>query len=195
MISASFSAVSGVVSAGLSTTVFPVASAGAIFHAAISSGKFHGMICPATPSGVGLLAGKRVFEFVRPAGVVEEMRGGQRHIDIARFADRLAAVHRFDDRQLARAILNHPRDAVDVFAAFLRRHLRPDSFVRARARLSPRDRHLPRSLTRPRAIFFSFAGLIVSKYSPFAGGTNLPVDEQVVSILQLHMPALSGAGA
>ena len=42
---------SGVVSAGLRTTVFPHASAGAIFHAAMSSGKFHGMICPATPSG------------------------------------------------------------------------------------------------------------------------------------------------
>src|SRR5437773_1119173 len=38
------SAVSGVVSAGLSTTVLPAASAGAIFHASMSSGKFHGMI-------------------------------------------------------------------------------------------------------------------------------------------------------
>ena len=53
MISASVSAVRGVVSAGFSTTVLPVASAGAIFHAAISSGKFHGIICPATPSGRG----------------------------------------------------------------------------------------------------------------------------------------------
>ena len=44
---------SGVVSAGFSTTVLPVASAGAIFHASISSGKFHGMTCPATPSGRG----------------------------------------------------------------------------------------------------------------------------------------------
>jgi hypothetical protein len=51
MISASSSAVSGVVSAGFSTTVLPQASAGAIFQAAISSGKFHGMIWPATPSG------------------------------------------------------------------------------------------------------------------------------------------------
>ena len=37
-------AVSGVVSAGFRTTVFPVASAGASFHAAIMRGKFHGMI-------------------------------------------------------------------------------------------------------------------------------------------------------
>ncbi|MCY1493553.1 hypothetical protein D9M68_273900 [compost metagenome] len=42
---------SGVCSAGLSTTQLPAASAGASFQAAISSGKFHGMICPTTPSG------------------------------------------------------------------------------------------------------------------------------------------------
>ena len=47
------SAVSGVVSAGLRTTVLPAASAGASFQASISSGKFQGMICPATPSGRG----------------------------------------------------------------------------------------------------------------------------------------------
>ena len=37
------SADSGVVSAGLMTTVLPAASAGAIFHASMSSGKFHGI--------------------------------------------------------------------------------------------------------------------------------------------------------
>ena len=41
----------GVCSAGLSTTQFPAASAGVSFHAAMSSGKFHGMICPTTPNG------------------------------------------------------------------------------------------------------------------------------------------------
>ena len=58
MISASFKAVNGVVSAGLSTTVLPVASAGASFQAAISNGKFHGMIWPATPRGRVSLPGK-----------------------------------------------------------------------------------------------------------------------------------------
>jgi hypothetical protein len=38
------SAESGVCSAGFNTTVHPEASAGASFHAAISSGKFHGII-------------------------------------------------------------------------------------------------------------------------------------------------------
>ena len=41
----------GVCSAGLSTTQFPPASAGASFHTAMRSGKFHGMICATTPSG------------------------------------------------------------------------------------------------------------------------------------------------
>ena len=48
---------SGVEDAGLSTTVLPAASAGAIFQASISSGKFHGMTCAATPSGRGLRPG------------------------------------------------------------------------------------------------------------------------------------------
>jgi hypothetical protein len=49
--SPSSNADSGVCSAGLRTIVHPAASAGATFHAAISSGKFHGMICAATPTG------------------------------------------------------------------------------------------------------------------------------------------------
>ncbi len=49
---------SGVEEAGLRTTVLPAARAGAIFHASINSGKFHGMTCAATPSGRGSRAGK-----------------------------------------------------------------------------------------------------------------------------------------
>ena len=51
--SAKKSAESGVVSAGLSTTVLPVASAGAIFQASISSGKFQGMTWPGDAEGPG----------------------------------------------------------------------------------------------------------------------------------------------
>ena len=54
MISASTKIDNGVVSAGLITTVLPAARAGAIFQAAISSGKFHGITWPATPRGCGL---------------------------------------------------------------------------------------------------------------------------------------------
>ena len=44
-------AVSGVCSAGFITTVLPQARAGPHFQASIKSGKFHGMICPTTPTG------------------------------------------------------------------------------------------------------------------------------------------------
>ena len=49
--SAQTSREAGVCSAGLITTQLPAASAGASFQQAISSGKFHGMIWPTTPSG------------------------------------------------------------------------------------------------------------------------------------------------
>ena len=62
----------------------PAASAGAIFQASISSGKFQGMICAATPSERGVAAREGVVELVRPAGVVEEVRRRQRHVDVAR---------------------------------------------------------------------------------------------------------------
>src|ERR1700722_16661097 len=42
---------SGVLDAGLMTTQLPAPIAGASFHAAISSGKFQGMIWPTTPRG------------------------------------------------------------------------------------------------------------------------------------------------
>ncbi len=45
------SAVSGVWLAGFRITTLPQASAGAIFHAASNSGKFHGTIAATTPIG------------------------------------------------------------------------------------------------------------------------------------------------
>ena len=51
------SAVSGVDSAGLRTTVLPAASAGAIFHESMRSGKFQGITWPATPTGRGVRFG------------------------------------------------------------------------------------------------------------------------------------------
>ena len=49
--SAKRSAVSGVCSAGLSTTVLPMASAGADFQDVMAMGKFHGTMIPQTPTG------------------------------------------------------------------------------------------------------------------------------------------------
>ena len=51
MIFDSACAVPGTRSAGLNTTQLPYASAGAIFHAGMAIGKFHGVMIPTTPSG------------------------------------------------------------------------------------------------------------------------------------------------
>ena len=120
-ISAKISAVSDVVSAGLSTTVLPAASAGAIFHASISSGKFHGMTCAATPRARGLGAEPGVVELVGPAGVVEEPGRDERHVDVAALLDRLAVVEALGDGELAGALLHEPGDAEQVLAAVARR--------------------------------------------------------------------------
>ncbi len=49
--SASIEAVSGAHSGGLTTTVFPAASAGAILHVVSINGAFQGVITTATPDG------------------------------------------------------------------------------------------------------------------------------------------------
>ena len=128
------SAVSGVVSAGLSTTVLPAASAGAIFQASISSGKFHGMIWPATPIGRAAPVRERVVELVGPAGVVEEVRRGQRQVDVARLLDRLAAVERLEHGELARALLQQPRDPEQVLGPLGRAQRRPGALERVARR-------------------------------------------------------------
>ena len=63
--SASRRAESGVSSAGLSTTVFPQASAGPSFQLAMLSGKFQGTISPTTPS-----ASRKVAATPPAAGIV-----------------------------------------------------------------------------------------------------------------------------
>jgi hypothetical protein len=45
---------------------------------------------------------------------VEEVRGGQRDVDVARFAQRLAPVERLDHGQLTGALLNEPGDPEQV---------------------------------------------------------------------------------
>jgi hypothetical protein len=91
---------------------------------------------------------ERVLQLVRPARVGEEVLGRERDVDVARFADRLAAVERLDDRQLARPLLDQPRDAEQVLAALERRQRLPAGRGGARGLdsasdvLRPRERDL-----------------------------------------------------
>ena len=77
-----------------------------------------------------------VLELVRPARVVEEVRGGERQVDVARLADRLAAVQRLEHRELARALLEDARDAEEVLGALAPAQLRPAVRRTRRARRS-----------------------------------------------------------
>jgi hypothetical protein len=74
---------------------------------------------------LGSRAGEGQVELVRPARMVEEVRRRQRHVDIAGLADRLAAVHGLEAGQLARALLDDARDAVEVARAIGARHRSP----------------------------------------------------------------------
>ena len=69
---------------------------------------------PRHADGARSSIGKRVLELVGPARVVEEVRGGEREVDVAGLLDRLAAVQRLQHGELARALLKDPRDAEEV---------------------------------------------------------------------------------
>src|SRR5438445_4373091 len=88
-----------------------------------------------------------VLELVRPARVVEEMRRRQRKIDVTRFLDRLAAVQGLEDGELARALLEDPRNPEQVLRPLGRRDVRPTVLERvARGADGPLDflgRRLP----------------------------------------------------
>ena len=73
------------------------------------------MICAATPSGFATSTRERVIELVRPARVVPEVVRGERHVDVPALLDRLARVHRLEDGELARTLLEDARDPEEVF--------------------------------------------------------------------------------
>src|ERR1700730_17851128 len=82
--------VKGVLDAGLMNVQLPAASAGAIFHAAISSGKFLEMVC----DRIVVDRGDRAFLGADAAGEIPEMIDGKRNVRSSRLADRLAVVER-----------------------------------------------------------------------------------------------------
>ena len=134
MISASVSAVSGVVSAGLSTTVLPVASAGRELPGRHQQREVPGDDLPGDAERARRRAVARVLELVGPAGVVEEVRGRERDVDVARLADRLAVVERLEHGELAGALLDRARDAEEVLGALAPGQVAPDRLVGRRAR-------------------------------------------------------------
>lgn len=149
------SAVRGDRSEGLSTTELPMASAGAIFQQAISSGKFHGTIAATTPSRLArdqpqhMQAGgcdfavQLVHRFGGPAQAAHH--SGQ--IDAARVAHRLAHVQGFQQRQRVRVFLHQGRQGQQHPLAVGRAGLRPVVNLEHAAPPAP---HAPRPAHRSR---------------------------------------------
>ena len=72
-----------------------------------------------------LIAGKFVGDHLGPAGVMIEMAGDERNIDITGLTDRLAIVHRLEHRKEALALLDQSGNRVEMRRAAMARQLRP----------------------------------------------------------------------
>ena len=123
----------GTSSAGLKTTQLPNASAGAIFHAGIASGKFHGVIAATTPSGSRVTStsmpgrAESIFSPVtrtRFAGEELEDRAGARGLADA-VGQRLALLAREQPAELVLARQDFGAGAVEDVEPLLRRRPRP----------------------------------------------------------------------
>ena len=149
----------------------------------MSSGKFHGMIWAATPSGFATRPGERVLELVRPARVVPEVRRGERHVDVAALLDRLARVHRLEDGELAAALLEDARDPEQVLGAFLAGQAAPRPALGA-ARGA--DRLVDVGRRRARDLGERLFGRRVDRGERGAirGRDLAPTDEQPVALLE-----------
>src|SRR6266513_1895485 len=127
---------------------------------------------------------ERVLELVGPAGVVEEVRRRERQVDVPRLADRLAAVQGLQHRELARALLEDPRDPEQVLRALGGARRRPAVLERL-ARAFDGERHVLgtglRDL-RERLLARGIERLVV-----LAGARldELAADEDAVALLEL----------
>ncbi len=125
-------------------------------------------------------ARRDVRELVRPAGVIEEVRCRHRHVEVARFADRLATVDRFGHRELTRAVLQQSRDAIDVLAALTPRHVAPRRLERE---LRSHVRRIDISAGRERDLGYTLLGRRVYRCEVIAAlrSDEAAADEEVVA--------------
>ena len=193
-ISANSSAVSGVVSAGLSTTVLPHGQRRRDLPRQHEQREVPRDDLAGDAERLGSLAEAGVLELVGPAGVVEEVRRGERDVDVARLADRLAVVERLEHRELAGALLQDPGDPEQVLAALARRHPRPRPCRRPCGRPRPRGRRRPSPASVTSASTSSVAGLIVLNVRPSTVSTNSPSMNRPYDGLRSRIAARLGSG-
>ena len=122
------------------------------------------------------------------------MRRNHRQIEVARFLDRLATIHRFEDGQLAGAFLQDARDAEEIFAALAPGHFSPHFIVGA-----PRGAHGAVDILliaqRDLGKFFLRGRVDGVEILSAVRGDKLPIDELFVARRDLHPLAVLGRGS
>ena len=141
--------------------------------------------------GPGDATRKRVLELVRPARVVPEVGGGERHVDVAALLDRLAGIHRFEDGELAAALLEDPRDSVEVLGALLARQSTPAS-SEGTARGPHGSVHVRCGAARDLGQRQLGRGVHGGEIRAIGGGHLTAPDEQPVAVLELDQIARLG---
>ena len=123
-----------------------------------------------------------VVELVRPAGVVPEVGRRERHVDVARLLDRLARVDRFEDGELARALLEQAGDPEQVLRPLAAGQLAPR--LRLGLARGP-DRRVDVGLGRPGDLGQGLLGRRVDRGEgrPVGGRDVLAADEQPVALV------------
>jgi hypothetical protein len=123
VMSARSEAVSGAHSGGLSTTLLPAASAGAIRQVASISGAFHGVMTTVTPERVPLGLADEVVHLERLVAELQQLVGEEaevprhaRHDRVQVRAQQRAVVAGLDRRELGHALLDDLGDRCRTFA-------------------------------------------------------------------------------
>jgi hypothetical protein len=107
--------------------------------------------------------------------------------------DGLAAVHRLDDSELARFLLQHPRDAENVFRAFARFHFAPRAAERSPCRLHRRVHISSVAISNFREHFFR-RGIDRLEIFSRARRDKFPADVELVAFLDGDVVGALGRG-
>ena len=134
----------------------------------------------------GLRSRKSQLELVRPAAVIEKMRGGQRDVDVARLADRFATVERLQAGKLTRALQKDPSETIDVTCTLLARHRTPHLLLGPACRTHRTINILVTSMRHP------CQNLLGSRVDGLEGFLaprldEFPVNEQAILVIDLEV--------
>ena len=131
-----------------------------------------------------LRATEGILQLVGPARVVEEVGRSERQVYIPRLLDRLAAVHRLQNRQLSGMLLQQAGDAVEILRTLRRRQLRPVLLVATPRRLHCRIDLRRAPLTELGQLLL---GRRIARTEVALRRGELAVDEVAVPLLEPHM--------